>query len=688
MQGASHKPPQLDKDLYDQWKSRIEIYIKAQPNGRRIWNSVVNGPMPWPTITENGTTRDKEFWELDATELLRDSCDNSAINIILQGVPPEIYDLVSQHKSAKEVWEKIELLMQGTSLSKQERECRLYDEFERFTFQKGETLQIYYKRFTSLLNKMSTHKMKLENFQVNTKFLNNLPSEWGRYVTDVKMVKDLHEVSVDQLNSHLGEYERHVIQTKFQQNFHQILLLSWHINNPTIFNHHYSQSQQFHSSNPIVTYPNDSHQTVSHNVYTPQTSIPKIEYLDAEPIPQTKAIDFPVFKRGDDPIDAINHMMAMLSNVVNSRYPPTNNQLRTSSNPRQQCYYIVKEELYLNQLRGEILLFLLVLQLLTLQTLGLEKEERSSVSTVRKKGICLRNAQSLEEEGINLGFRIRQCWSKHNRKGSCLMRKSKHFLADIGVAEDIASTSGSSQKAAYQCDDLDAYDSDIEDFNTAKVSLMASLSTMGSKAISEVPITNDNYHQFENSIVQESTSFGQINVEAESDTEVYSDSNIIPYHQYLQEAKQKSVQNTDSPVQQEDLVVEMMNALLKQVANVQAINMERANEVTELNAKIECYKAKNGVLETNEPDAEINALRNKIYEHSLEKQSLLQKVEDLKLEMKQKEDRNINTEIALEKHVKNLDKIIIGMHESSKAVDMLTKPHNLRNGIGYPLSAA
>nr|GFB30597.1 hypothetical protein [Tanacetum cinerariifolium] len=43
------------------------------------------------------------------------------------------------------------------------------------------------------------------------------------------------------------------------------------------------------------------------------------------------------FQKGDDPIDAINHMMSFLTSVVASRYPTTNNQLRTSSNPRQQA---------------------------------------------------------------------------------------------------------------------------------------------------------------------------------------------------------------------------------------------------------------------------------------------------------------------------------------------------------------
>ncbi|GJZ15885.1 hypothetical protein Tco_0551562 [Tanacetum coccineum] len=49
------------------------------------------------------------------------------------------------------------------------------------------------------------------------------------------------------------------------------------------------------------------------------------------------SLTVPVFKQGDDPIDAINHMMPFLSAVIISRYPTTNNQLRNSSNPRQQA---------------------------------------------------------------------------------------------------------------------------------------------------------------------------------------------------------------------------------------------------------------------------------------------------------------------------------------------------------------
>ncbi|GJZ19038.1 hypothetical protein Tco_0555628 [Tanacetum coccineum] len=55
--------------------------------------------------------------ELTPAEAIQADCDIKAINIILQGLPTEIYALVSQHHVAKDLWEKIKLLMQGTSLT-------------------------------------------------------------------------------------------------------------------------------------------------------------------------------------------------------------------------------------------------------------------------------------------------------------------------------------------------------------------------------------------------------------------------------------------------------------------------------------------------------------------------------------------------------------------------------------------
>ncbi|GJY00741.1 hypothetical protein Tco_0358893, partial [Tanacetum coccineum] len=55
-----------------------------------ILESVLNGPLVWPTIVqEDGTTRKKKYEELSATEKVQAHCDLKATNIVLQGLPPD-----------------------------------------------------------------------------------------------------------------------------------------------------------------------------------------------------------------------------------------------------------------------------------------------------------------------------------------------------------------------------------------------------------------------------------------------------------------------------------------------------------------------------------------------------------------------------------------------------------------------
>ncbi|GJW02406.1 putative ribonuclease H-like domain-containing protein [Tanacetum coccineum] len=301
----------------------MELYMMNRQHGRMILESVENGPLIWPTIEENG-------------------------------LPPEVYALVSNHRIAKELWERIQLLMQGTSLMKQEKECKLYDEFDKFAYKKGETLRDFYLRFSLLLNDIYIYNVKLEQFQVNTKFLNTLPPEWSKFVTGVKLVQDLHTTNIDQLHAYLGQHEFHANEVRLM---HEC------------------------NSDPLAL-------------------------------------------QGDDPIDAINHMMSLLSAVVTSRYSTTNNQLRNLSNPRQQAT--------INDGRDKVLL-------------------------VQAQA----NGQILHEEELA-------------------------FLADPGIAKGQATQTVITHNAAYQADDLDAYDSGCDELNTAKVTLMANLSHYGSDALAEV----------------------------------------------------------------------------------------------------------------------------------------------------------------------------------------------------------
>ncbi|GJW00477.1 hypothetical protein Tco_1555728 [Tanacetum coccineum] len=174
--GADNRPPMLEKSMYDSWKSRMELYTENQENGRMILNTVQNGPLVWPTVVEeDGITRTKRYEELLVAEKLQADYYLKATNIVLQGLPPDVYAIVNHYKVAKEIWDRVKLLMQGTKLPLQEKECKLYDEFDKFSFVMGEILYQYYWRFAQLINNMNVINMSMRPVQVNTKFLNSLP---------------------------------------------------------------------------------------------------------------------------------------------------------------------------------------------------------------------------------------------------------------------------------------------------------------------------------------------------------------------------------------------------------------------------------------------------------------------------------------------------------------------------------
>nr|GEZ45474.1 retrovirus-related Pol polyprotein from transposon TNT 1-94 [Tanacetum cinerariifolium]GEZ45529.1 retrovirus-related Pol polyprotein from transposon TNT 1-94 [Tanacetum cinerariifolium] len=70
----------------------------------------------------NDVIQTKKYAELSAAEKIQADCDMRATNIILQGLPADIYSPVNRHIVAKDLWERVQLLIQGTSLTKQERE--------------------------------------------------------------------------------------------------------------------------------------------------------------------------------------------------------------------------------------------------------------------------------------------------------------------------------------------------------------------------------------------------------------------------------------------------------------------------------------------------------------------------------------------------------------------------------------
>ncbi|GKD86110.1 hypothetical protein Tco_1357264, partial [Tanacetum coccineum] len=350
--------------------------------------------------------------------------------IILHGLPPDVYALFNHQEVAKDIWDRVKMLMKGTELSYQECECRLYNLFDKFAYVQGETL---------------------------------------KFVTDVKLAKSLYTTYYDQLYAYLSQHERH--------------------------------ANEFYSGLAV-----------------------------------------PMFQQGEDPIECINKEMAFLSAVA-SRFPPSNNQLRTSSNPKNQA---------------------------TIQD-GIATTSKGNVASGPSRVVKCYNYQGE-------GHMARQCtqpkrprnaaWFKEKlmlaeaqEAGQIWDEEQLAFLADPGISEALVAQQTIPQNSAIQTDDLDAYDSDCGDLSSAKVILMANLSSCDPEVLSEVPYSDSYLNDMINQDVQEMQYSEQTHVDDFEDNKIHS------------ESKEKESKYIDKEIVLEKQNKELENIICKLYRSTQAMHM-------------------------------------------------------------------------------------------------------------------
>nr|GEV01693.1 hypothetical protein [Tanacetum cinerariifolium] len=175
-------------------------------------------------------------------------------------------------------------------------------------------------------------------------------------------------------------------------------------------------------------------------------------------------------------------------------------------------------------------------------------------------------------------------------KGTILNEEELEFLADPGIAEGLVTQSVITHNAAYQADDLDAYDSDCDEISTVKAVLMANLSSYGSDVLSEVPYSDNTHNDMPNQSVQEMPYSEQTHLVNYPENEITSDSNIIPYSQYLLESQNAAIHDTNSYAQQDAMIVYVFEQLSNQVTNCNKVNDDNLIANENLPAELERYK--------------------------------------------------------------------------------------------------
>ncbi|GJX16647.1 retrovirus-related pol polyprotein from transposon TNT 1-94 [Tanacetum coccineum] len=590
---------------------------------------VEHGPLIWPTVEENGVIRTKKYVELSAAEKIQVDCDMKATNIILQGFPADIYSLVNHHRVAKDLWERVQLLMQGTCWDEAEREF--------------------------------------------------LPPEWSKFVTDVKLVKDLHTSNFDQLHAYLEQHELHANEVRIMRERNQ---------------------------DPLAFVANQQMTPPHFNPYQSSYNNPQLQ----QQFSPTQHFAILVFSPRDDPIACLNKAMAFLTAVASSRFPTTNNQLRTSSNPRNQAT-IQDGRVTVQQVQGR------QGQNYSGNTYkGNATSSRGNTASGQARVVKCYNCQGE-------GHMARQCtqpkrprnaaWYKEKamlaeaqEAGQILDEEQLAFLADPGIlASQVQIVIP--HNAAFQTKDLDTYDSDCDDLSTTQTVLMANISNYGSNIVSEVHNSETYLNDMDNQSVHALQDFEQSPVVDFTDKEISSDSNLIPYSQYLQETQQATVQDTNLQAQQDSMILSMIEQMSEQminhVNNLEKANKEQNNE--SITAELERYKERvktfeqrlnvdlsnrEKMIDSQMDDMirekcalkeQIDSLEQNLSKQIKEKESVLQSFAVFKIESKEKEDKYMENEIDLEKKIKELDNIVFKVGQSAQTVHMLTKPQAFYDNV-------
>nr|GEW76731.1 reverse transcriptase domain-containing protein [Tanacetum cinerariifolium] len=280
---------------------------------------------------------------------------------------------------------------------------------------------------------MKVTQLDIPTHQLNTKFANNLPSYWGKYVTHAKNNMNMSTVTYVELFTHLRTYEEHALKSlkKKEQSFAVVDPLAY-----------LAKTTPTHSTTSLVTVP------------TPQSY-------------------------GDSHNDAMLATMNQIANFLSGlqkQFPPTNNQLRTSSNPKTHATvhdgHIVTETV---QRRAPS----------NTRTKGIQTTG-SSVNNSGKKVICYncrreghvaRQCKEPKHARDSQWYHDKALLMKAKEKGAVLDAEAKAFLADVECTSPYDQPLALTTTNLFEANHEDAYDSDVDEGPHASASFKANLSS-------------------------------------------------------------------------------------------------------------------------------------------------------------------------------------------------------------------
>ncbi|KAI3692517.1 hypothetical protein L6452_32334 [Arctium lappa] len=215
------KVPMLKPSEFDMWKIRIRQYILLTDYS--MWDIIENGPSEAGRIGPDGKRPPPKT---DGERKIRQT-EMKALGTLLLAIPNEYQHQFCNCTDAQILWNALEKRFAGTKSIKRNQRYVLKKQYENFTSSKNESMTQTFDRFNKRIGELATVGVKMDQDDINRKFLRSLGDEWTMYTVSYRQSDNLEEKELDDLYNDLRVFETEVeIKKKPTGYVHNSALLS------------------------------------------------------------------------------------------------------------------------------------------------------------------------------------------------------------------------------------------------------------------------------------------------------------------------------------------------------------------------------------------------------------------------------------------------------------------------------